>query len=60
LWTIHAGDRQGDGRGQRVGLEPDVWWRAIQREAADAFVLRQDVPSIFAGDYDPSFRSRST
>jgi 3-hydroxyisobutyrate dehydrogenase-like beta-hydroxyacid dehydrogenase len=45
----------GDGRGQRVGLEPDVWWRAIHARRPTAFVLRHDVPSIFAGHYDPSF-----
>ena len=38
-----------------AGLEPDVWWRAMQGGAADSFVLRHDVPSIFAGHYDPSF-----
>jgi 3-hydroxyisobutyrate dehydrogenase len=49
------GDRRGDGRGQRVGLEPDVWWRTIHARRPTAFVLRHDVPSIFAGHYDPSF-----
>jgi 3-hydroxyisobutyrate dehydrogenase len=38
-----------------AGLEPDVWWRAMQGGAADSFVLRYDIPSIFAGHYDPSF-----
>lgn len=37
------------------GLEPDVWWAAMKGGAADSFVLRHDVPSIFAGHYDPSF-----
>ena len=37
------------------GLEPDVWWEAMKGGAADSFVLQHDVPSIFAGHYDPSF-----
>ena len=37
------------------GLEPDIWWRAMKGGAADSFVLSHDVPSIFAGHYDPSF-----
>jgi 3-hydroxyisobutyrate dehydrogenase-like beta-hydroxyacid dehydrogenase len=40
---------------KRAGLAPDVWWRAMRGGAADSFVLRHDVPSIFAGHYDPSF-----
>ena len=39
-----------------AGLEPDVWWEAMKGGAADSFVLQHDVPSIFAGHYDPSFR----
>ena len=38
-----------------AGLEPDVWWAAMKGGAADSFVLSHDVPSIFAGHYDPSF-----
>jgi 3-hydroxyisobutyrate dehydrogenase-like beta-hydroxyacid dehydrogenase len=40
---------------KQAGLEPEVWWAAMQGGAADSFVLRHDVPSIFAGHYDPSF-----
>ena len=40
---------------KRAGLDPEVWWRAMRGGAADSFVLRHDVPSIFAGHYDPSF-----
>lgn len=39
-----------------AGLEPDVWWAAMKGGAADSFVMQHDVPSIFAGHYDPSFR----
>ena len=56
LWTIHAAAiGEAMVAAKRAGLEPDVWWRAMQGGAADSFVLRHDVPSIFAGHYDPSF-----
>jgi 3-hydroxyisobutyrate dehydrogenase len=56
LWTIHAAAiAEAMVAAKRAGLEPDVWWRAMQGGAADSFVLRHDVPSIFAGHYDPSF-----
>jgi len=56
LWTIHAA-AIGEAMvvAKRAGLEPEVWWHAMQGGAADSFVLRHDVPSIFAGHYDPSF-----
>ena len=41
---------------KKAGLEPDVWWEVMKGGAADSFVLHHDVPSIFAGHYDPSFR----
>ena len=41
---------------KKAGLEPDVWWAAMAGGAGDSFVMRHDVPSIFAGHYDPSFR----
>ena len=41
---------------KKAGLEPEVWWAAMKGGAADSFVLQHDVPSIFAGHYDPSFR----
>jgi 3-hydroxyisobutyrate dehydrogenase len=56
LWTIHAAAiGEAMVAAKRAGLEPEVWWRAMQGGAADSFVLRHDVPSIFAGHYDPSF-----
>jgi 3-hydroxyisobutyrate dehydrogenase-like beta-hydroxyacid dehydrogenase len=41
---------------KKAGLEPAVWWAAMAGGAGDSFVMRHDVPSIFAGHYDPSFR----
>ena len=41
---------------KRAGLEPDLWWEVMKGGAADSFVMQHDVPSIFAGHYDPSFR----
>lgn len=39
----------------KAGLPPEVWRRVMLGGAADTFVLHHDVPSIFAGHYDPSF-----
>ena len=57
LWKIHA-SAIGEAMvlAKKAGLEPDVWWRVMKGGAADSFVLHHDVPSIFAGHYDPSFR----
>lgn len=57
LWFIHAAAiGEAMVAAKAAGLEPDVWWAAMQGGAADSFVMRHDVPSIFAGHYDPSFR----
>lgn len=40
---------------KKAGLDPDVWWEVMKGGAADSFVMQHDVPSIFAGHYDPSF-----
>ena len=54
LWKIHAAAiGEAMVAAKLAVLEPDVWWRAMQGGAADSFVLRHDVPSIFAGHYDP-------
>jgi 3-hydroxyisobutyrate dehydrogenase-like beta-hydroxyacid dehydrogenase len=37
-----------------AGLDPLTWWEVMKGGAADSFVLSRDVPSIFAGHYDPS------
>ena len=57
LWKIYA-SAIGEAMvlAKKAGLEPDVWWEVMKGGAADSFVLHHDVPSIFAGHYDPSFR----
>jgi 3-hydroxyisobutyrate dehydrogenase-like beta-hydroxyacid dehydrogenase len=56
LWKIHAAAiGEAMVAAKLSGLEPDVWWRVMKGGAADSFVLSHDVPSIFAGHYDPSF-----
>jgi 3-hydroxyisobutyrate dehydrogenase len=30
-------------------------WEALKQSVGDSFVCQHDVPSIFAGQYDPSF-----
>ncbi|MBI4934868.1 MAG: NAD(P)-dependent oxidoreductase [Actinobacteria bacterium] len=57
LWFIHAAAiGEAMVAAKMAGLEPDVWWAAMEGGAAESFVMRHDVPSIFAGHYDPSFR----
>jgi 3-hydroxyisobutyrate dehydrogenase len=41
--------------GKKAGVELPVLWEAMKNSVADTFVTRHDVPSIFAGHYDPSF-----
>lgn len=56
LWKIHAAAiGEAMVAAKLGGLEPDVWWAAMKGGAADSFVMQHDVPSIFAGHYDPSF-----
>lgn len=56
LWKIHAAAiGEAMVTAKVAGLEPDVWWAAMKGGAADSFVMQHDVPSIFAGHYDPSF-----
>ncbi|MBI4883091.1 MAG: NAD(P)-dependent oxidoreductase [Actinobacteria bacterium] len=57
LWLIHAAAiGEAMVAAKVAGLEPDVWWEAMKGGAAESFVMQHDVPSIFAGHYDPSFR----
>lgn len=57
LWFVHAAAiGEAMVAAKLAGLEPDVWWEAMKGGAADSFVMQHDVPSIFAGHYDPSFR----
>jgi len=56
LWKIHAAAiGEAMVTAKLAGLEPEVWWEAMKGGAAESFVLTHDVPSIFAGHYDPSF-----
>jgi len=56
LWKIHAAAiGEAMVTAKLAGLAPEVWWAAMKGGAADSFVLQHDVPSIFAGHYDPSF-----
>ena len=57
LWKIHA-PAIGDAMvlAKKAGLEPELWWKVMKGGAAESFVLQHDVPSIFSGHYDPSFR----
>lgn len=57
LWKIHA-TAIGEAMvlAKKAGLEPKLWWDVMKGGAADSFVMQHDVPSIFAGHYDPSFR----
>ncbi|MDH3688094.1 MAG: NAD(P)-dependent oxidoreductase [Gammaproteobacteria bacterium] len=56
LWFIHAAAiGEGLALGVKAGVEPLTLWQAIKDSVGDSFVARHDVPSIFAGHYDPSF-----
>lgn len=57
LWLVHAAAiGEAMVAAKLAGLEPAVWWQAMKGGAAESFVMQHDVPSIFAGHYDPSFR----
>jgi 3-hydroxyisobutyrate dehydrogenase len=56
LWKIHAAAiGEAMVTAKLAGLDPQIWWQVMKGGAADSFVLQHDVPSIFAGHYDPSF-----
>ena len=56
LWKIHAAAiGEAMVTAKLAGLDPKVWWDVMKGGAADSFVMSHDVPSIFAGHYDPSF-----
>lgn len=56
LWKIHAAAiGEAMVTAKLAGLDPEVWWEVMKGGAADSFVMSHDVPSIFAGHYDPSF-----
>jgi len=41
--------------GGKAGVPLDTVWEAIKSSAGNSWVAEHDVPSIFAGHYDPSF-----
>lgn len=56
LWKIHAAAiGEAMVTAKLAGLDPLTWWNVMKGGAADSFVMSHDVPSIFAGHYDPSF-----
>ena len=56
LWKSHAAAiGEAMVTAKLAGLDPLTWWEVMKGGAADSFVLSHDVPSIFAGHYDPSF-----
>lgn len=56
LWKIHAAAiGEAMVTAKLAGLDPLTWWEVMKGGAADSFVMSHDVPSIFAGHYDPSF-----
>lgn len=56
LWFINAA-AIGEGLllGVRGGVDALTLWEAIKSSVGNSFVAEHDVPSIFAGHYDPSF-----
>ncbi len=56
LWFINAVSI-GEGLllGKRAGIDLETLWDAIKSSVGNSFVVEHDVPSIFRGDYDPSF-----
>lgn len=41
--------------GAKAGIPLEVVWEALKTSAGNSWVVQHDVPSIFAGHYDPSF-----
>lgn len=56
LWFVNAASI---GEGLMIGAKAEIpletIWEAIKCSAGDSWVAQHDVPSIFAGHYDPSF-----
>ncbi len=56
IWFINAAAiGEGLALGKKSGVDLLVLWDALKNSVGDTFVCRHDVPSIFAGHYDPSF-----
>jgi 3-hydroxyisobutyrate dehydrogenase-like beta-hydroxyacid dehydrogenase len=61
LWKIHAAAiGEAMVAAKLAGLEPDVWWRAMQGGAADSFVMRHDFRRFSPATTTPRFPSRYT
>lgn len=56
LWFVSAA-AIGEGLmlGAKAGIPLETVWEAIKSSAGNSWVAQHDVPSIFAGHYDPSF-----
>ena len=56
LWFVSAA-AIGEGLmlGAKAGVPLEIVWEAIKSSAGNSWVAEHDVPSIFAGHYDPSF-----
>jgi len=56
LWFVHAAS-VGEGLmlGAKAGIPLDIVAEAIKASAGASWVADHDIPSIFAGHYDPSF-----
>lgn len=56
LWFVSAA-AIGEGLmlGAKAGVPLNIVWEAIKASAGASWVAEHDVPSIFAGHYDPSF-----
>lgn len=56
LWFVSAA-AIGEGLmlGAKAGIPLQTVWEAIKSSAGNSWVAEHDVPSIFAGHYDPSF-----
>jgi 3-hydroxyisobutyrate dehydrogenase len=56
LWFVSAA-AIGEGLmlGAKAGIPLSTVWEAIKSSAGNSWVAEHDVPSIFAGHYDPSF-----
>jgi 3-hydroxyisobutyrate dehydrogenase len=56
LWFIHAvAIGEGLVLGVRAGIDLENLWEIIKSSAGNSWVAEHDVPSIFAGHYDPTF-----
>jgi len=56
LWFINAvAIGEGLMLGAKAGIELTTLWEIIKASAGNSWVAEHDVPSIFRGDYDPSF-----